>query len=166
MLWSPNVASLITNVSSPPTAVLSIVIVANFVSVNTQLTSSPGFGVIVTPSVVATHPVPLVTNDHPDGTDSVTVYAWPGVTFTNDCGADASVNENDDGDRPPAAVNANDVGSPDGAVTLSIEIDANFVLVIEHVALAPAATTTVPDPLQLPPNGPATHPDWGVSPNV
>ena len=121
---------------------------------------------IVTPFVVATHPVPLVTNDQPDGTDSVTVYACPGVTSVNCCGAATSVNENDDGDRPPVAENENDVRSPDGNVTLSIEIDANFVFVIVHVTSEPAPTTTVPDEVQAPPNGPADQPASGVSPNA
>ena len=84
---------------------------------------------IVTPFVVATQPVPLVTNDQPDGTDSVTVYACPGVTSENTRGGDASVRENDPGVNPPVAVNENEVESPEGAVTLSIEIDANFVSV-------------------------------------
>ena len=162
----PNVGSVMVNVASPPTAVLAIVIVASFVSVNTQLTVAPGAGVIVTPFVVATHPVPLVTNDQPDGTDSVTVYACPGVTSVNCCGADASVRENDPGVNPPVAENENDVGSPAGSVTLSTEIVANFVFVIVHVTLAPAPTTTVPDEVHAPPNGPADQPASGVSPNA
>jgi hypothetical protein len=109
-----------------------MVMVASLVSVNTQLTAAPGAGSTTTPLAVAVHPVPDVTNDQPDGTDSVTVYGWFGVTFVNCCGVEASVSENDVGVSPPVAVNENDVGSPAGNVTLSTEIVASFVSVNTH----------------------------------
>ena len=133
MFRLPSVGWVIVNVPSPPTVVLLIVIVASFVSVNTQLTSWPGVGVTVTPFVVATHPVPLVTNDQPAGTFSVIVYDWLAVTLSNACGVAASVRLKLAGDNPPLAENENEVGSPPGTVTLSIVIVAVSVFVNTQV---------------------------------